>query len=284
MTVSGNCLTEAEGDGGDGGDGSPAGIEIPICRGNNGNTLLMYDSGTSYDRIGPNLFGMSFVSEMDQFRSSKSITSSRLNTIRIVSPTRMILINSSSEAGGCTYTSIIYLDFVRDDPAIRCGKIIYVSPLATPKPSTPTPEPKKVDPRIEGKYSARISVLSNACDSQAKSFAPSFQTANLSVSPENKLVLAAPSKRYELELSPLSFSFYSDKTKGEEEHLGIYTLDQPASDTFSLMMTLVRIPELQLSGNWLVNNQDGSKSCGGSIDLTPREIIAIPWHRGCLQK
>ncbi len=266
-TTSGQCKGEAVGDGG--GDGSAYTEEIPICRGNNGNTILMYDSGVSYDRIGPNLFAQSTVSEYDFLGNGNYTTEGQFMTLQIVSPTRMVLSHARTEAGGCTTAGVMYLDFVRDDPAVRCGKIIYVDPFITPEAPTPTPEPQDVDPPLEGPYQVRLGILSKACDPQARNLAPNFSNADVSLSPENKLVIDAASTKYELELSNLTYPFYSQKMAGEQDRYGIFSLQQPLDDTFILMLTLVQMPGRQWSGNWLVMNEDASQMCSGSIDLLP---------------
>ena len=270
-TVTGSCKLEAVGDGGSG-DGEPYTQEIPICRGNNGNTLLMYDSGASYDKIGPNLFASSFMDQMGYFQGSNPITRGGLETIQVVSPTRMILNHTNSESGGCSSSSVIYLDFVRDDPNIRCGKVVYMDPFTTPEAPTPMPKPQNVDPPIEGEYTARFGLLSKACDPQAEALAPNFPTASLSLSPENALAIQSPDTRYQLDLVPLPFEFYSEQTESVEKHLGIFTLQEPLADSYTLMMTLMQIPEQQWSGNWLVTNEDATQLCSGSVDLiSPKE-------------
>ncbi len=275
VTVSGKCKTDAvaAGDGG-GGDGQPYTTEIPICRGNNGNTILMYESGVSYDRVGPNLFAQSFISEFDLYGKGNYTTEGRFMTLQIVSPTRMVLSSAGTEADGCTTASALYLDFVRDDPAIRCGEIIYIDPYDTPTPPTPTPEPQNVEPPVEGQYQARLGMLAKTCDPAAKPFAPSFKTAGLSLSPENKLVVDAASTKYELELSNLSYPYSSQKTGEQQDRLGIFTLQQPVDDSFGFMMTLAQMPDQQWTGSWLVTNEDATMLCGGSIDLLPPDKAA----------
>ena len=114
-------------------------------------------------------------------------------------------------------------------------------------------------------------MLGKACDPEAQPFAPSFSTAELSLTEQNNLILDAASTRYELELSRLTFPYYSQKAGGEQSRLGLYTLQQPVDSTFGLMMTLVQMPDQQWTGNWLVSNEDASQLCGGSIDLLPPE-------------
>ena len=164
---------------------------------------------------------------------------------------------------------MVYLDFVRDDPAIRCGQIIYIDPWTTPEAPTPTPAPQNVDPPTEGQYQVRLGTLSKTCDPAAKPFAPSFTTAGLSLSPENKLVVDAVSTKYKLELSPLTYPYYSEKVGWQQERFGIFTLQQPMESSFGLMMTLVQMPGQQWTGSWLVSNEDAAQLCGGSIDLLP---------------
>ena len=158
---------------------------------------------------------------------------------------------------------------MRDDPAIRCGQVIYIDPWTTPEAPTPTPAPQNVDPPVEGQYQVRLGTLSKACDPAAQPFAPSFTTASLDLSPENNLVVDAASAKYELELSTLTYPYYSEKVGGEQPQLGIFTLQQPMDSSFGLMMTLVQMPDKQWTGNWLVSNEDATKLCGGSIDLLP---------------
>jgi len=267
-TVSGQCKSEAVGDGG-GGDGQPYTTEIPICRGNNGNTILMYESGTSYDRVAPNLFAKSFISEFDFYGKGNYTTEGQFLTLQVVSPTRMILSNARTEPDGCTTASAVYLDFVRDDPNIRCGHIIYVDPYRTPTPPTPTPAPQNVEPPVEGEYQVRVGLLAKTCDPAAKRFAPSFKTAGLSLSPENKLIVDAASTKYELELSTLTYPYSSEKVGGQQDRFGLFSLQQPVDKSFGLMMTLTQMPGQQWTGSWLVTNEDASKLCGGSIDLLP---------------
>jgi len=270
VTVSGKCKTGAvaAGDGG-GGDGKPYTTEIPICRGNNGNTILMYESGVSYDRVGPNLFAQSSISEFDLYGKGNYTTEGDFMTLQVASPTRMILSSARPEADGCTTASALYLDFMRDDPNIRCGEIIYIDPYRTPTPPTPTPPPQPVEPPVEGQYQVRLGMLSKTCDPAAKPFAPSFKTAGLSLSPENKLVVEAASTKYELELSTLTYPYSSEKVEGRQDRFGLFTLQQPVDDSFGLMMTLVQMPGQQWTGSWLVTNEDATKLCGGSIDLLP---------------
>ena len=269
VTVSGQCKAEAAGDGGTGGDGEPYTTEIPICRGNNGNTILMYESGVSYDRVGPNLFAQSQISEFDFLGNGNYTTEGQFMTLQVVSPTRMILSNARTETDSCTSSSVVYLDFVRDDPNVRCGQIIYSNPFTTPEAPTPTPAPQNVDPPVEGQYQVRLGTLAKACDPIAQSFAPSFTTAGLSLSPDNKLVVDASSTKYELELSTLTYPYYSEKVGVQQDRLGIFTMQQPMDNSFGLMMTLVQMPDQQWTGNWMVANEDATQLCGGSIDLLP---------------
>jgi hypothetical protein len=159
---------------------------------------------------------------------------------------------------------------VRDDPKIRCGHIIYISAYApAPKAPTPKPIPQPVDQPVEGQYQVRLGTLSTICDPAAKPFAPSFKTAGLSLSPENKLVVDAASTKYELELSNQAYSYPSADGGGSQDHLGIFTLQQPVTNSFGLMLSLVQMPGQQWAGNWLVTNEDATQLCGGSIDLLP---------------
>ena len=270
VATNGKCkLGAAVGDGLGGGGGKPYTQEIPICRGNHGNTILMYESGASYDRVAPNLYAKSFISEFDLYGKGNYTTEGKFLTLQIVSPTRMVLSNANAEGGGCTHASAVYLDFVRDDPNVRCGEVIYVRPWDTPTPVTPTPTPQKAEPPVEGQYQARLSLLTKTCDPAAKPFAPSFKTAGLSLPSENKLVLDAASTKYELELSSLIYNYSSQKEDVREDRLGLFTLQQPVDDSFGLMMTLSQMPDHQWTGSWLVTNGDASKLCGGSIDLLP---------------
>ena len=172
-----------------------------------------------------------------------------------------------AEKNGCTTANVVYLDYLRDDPKIRCGQVIYVAPWDEPQATTPTPEPQQVDPPVEGQYQVRLGTLSQACDPAAKAVVPSFTTAGVSLSPENKLVIDTASAKYELELSDQTLSSYTEKGTRPQDRLGIFTLEQPVNDSFGLNMTLVQMPDQQWSGSWLVSNQDGSQLCGGSIDL-----------------
>ncbi len=269
VVETGQCDMEAVGDGGVGGDGEPYTTEIPICRGNNGNTILMYDSGVSYDRVAPNLFAQSMVSEFDFLGNGKKTTEGQFMTLQVVSPTRMILSNAGAEAGGCTRASVIYLDFVRDDPNVRCGQIIYVEnyPWTTPEAPTPTPEPQKVEPPVKEPYQARLGTLTKSCDAGAKAFAPSFTSARLSLTPENNLVVDAGSTKYELEQSNLTYPYNVEGVEGQQNRLGIFNLQQPMDASYGLMMSLTQMPNQQWSGSWVVMNEDATKLCGGSIDL-----------------
>lgn len=269
VTVSGQCA-EAAGDGGSG-DGQPYTTEIPICRGNNGNTILMYESGVSFDRVGPNLYTQSFISEFDLYGNGNYTTEGQFMTLQVVSPTRMILSHARTEGDACTSASMVYLDFVRDDPNVRCGEVIYIDPWETPEPPTPTPEPQKIDPPIKGPYQVRLGTLGKACDTAAKPFAPNFTTAELSLTPENNLVIDADTAKYELELSSLTYPYSSAKMEGRQDRLGIFTFQQPADSSFGLMMTLMQMPSQQWTGSWLVSNEDAAQICGGSIDLLPPE-------------
>ncbi len=267
----GDCKIGAVGDGGVGGDGEPYTTEIPICRGNTGNTILMYESGVSYDRVAPNLFAQSSVTEYDFLGNGKKTTEGHFMTLQVVSPTRMILSNGTAEKDGCSTASVIYLDFVRDDPNVRCGHIIYVenNPWTTPEATTPTPEPQEVEPPVEGQYQARVGLPFENCDPAAKVFAPSFTSAGLSLSPENKLVVDAAAAKYELELANLAYPYDVEGVEGRQNRFGIFTLQQPMDNTFGLMLTLVQMPDQQWSGNWLVSDTEATKMCGGSIDLLP---------------
>ncbi len=264
ITTTGACKIVA---GGYGGGSEPYTAEIPICRGNNGNTILMYDSGLSYDRIGPNLFTQSSVTEFDLLGNGKKTTEGHFMTLQVVSPTRMILSNTGAKSDGCSTANVIYLDFVRDDPNVRCGEIIYVEPWATPEATTPTPEPQQVDPPVEGQYQARVGMLSQACDPAAKAYTPSFTSAGLSLSPDNKLVVDTGAAKYELELANLTYPFDVGGRENFHNRFGIFTLQQPVDSTFGLTMSLMQMPDQQWSGSWLVMNEDSSKLCGGSIDL-----------------
>jgi hypothetical protein len=277
-TISGDCSEEtaAVGDGaGGGGPIEPFSREVPICRGNNGNTILMYDSGSSYDRIGPNLFANMNISEWPDFYTEGFTTSSNLHTLRIVSPTRMVLTNTSSSSQGCTTTQVIYFDFVRDDPNVRCGLIRDLNPMPAnitpdPTPTVPTPAPFEDPPRV-GQYSVRAGIPVEGCDAPAKEFAPDFQTANLSFSPEKDLIMESPSSRYELQFTDQLIEYYSDLTQDDVAKFGAFTLDQPLTDQFQLRMDLIAIPGHGFAGNWLVTNPDGSQMCAGSIDLLPQQ-------------
>ncbi len=55
---------------------------------------------------------------------------------------------------------------------------------------------------------------------------------------------------------------------GVEMMFGVFTLEQPLTDPFQLMMDLVAVPGQGFTGDWLVTNPDGSQMCEGSIDLT----------------
>lgn len=264
----GQCKVPVTADGYTGEKGEPYSTEIPICRGNNGKTILMYNSGTSYDRVAPNLYAKSFVTEFDQTGKGNYTREGKFMTLHVVSPTRMILKNVDAEADGCTSSNVIYLDFVRDDPNVRCGQIIYINPYTTPRPPTATPEPKKVEPPVKGPYKVRLG-MPLACDAAAKPFAPNFTTANLSLSPENKLVIDTTSKKYELELANLTYPYDPGKEKPMQVRYGIFTMGQPLDNTFNFTMSVLQMPDQQWTGGWLVTNGDGSKQCGGSIDMLP---------------
>jgi hypothetical protein len=90
----------------------------------------------------------------------------------------------------------------------------------------------------------------------------------LRLSPENKLVVAAASTQYELELSDLKYSC-STQVSVHRECLGLFSLQQPLNNAFGLTMSLGQMPGQQWSGTWLVANQDASQLCAGSIDLLP---------------
>jgi hypothetical protein len=240
---------------------------IPICRGNNGNTILMYESGTSYDRIGPNLYGTSAVDEVQPLPNSEFVTKGSLQTLQIVSPTRMIETSSTAEGGGCNVSMSHELIYVRDDPAIRCGKIIDVPVSRTPPPTPPPPGTQPVEPPVEGLYPVRFGMITGTCDAAAQMYAPNFLAASLSLDPQNKLILDAASVRYELEQSSLPLRYSLSQTQDEFLRLGMFILQPSLADPFQLTMSLVQLPGQQWSGNWLVTNQDGSQKCSGSIDL-----------------
>lgn len=276
-TVSGGCYVESEavGDGaGGGGPVEPFSREVPICRGNNGNTILMYDSGQSYNRIGPNIFANTYSSEWEEYEPGVFITNGDLQTLRIVSPTRMVFTFTSSTSDGCTTTQVIYYDFVRDDPNVRCGKIIDLYPIPPnitpePTPMVPTPAPFEDPPRV-GQYSVRAGIPLEGCDAPAKAFAPDFQTANLTFTQAKDLILESPSALYELKLTDQLINYYSDRTKDDVDKYGVFMLEQPLNDEFQLMMDLIAVPGHGFTGDWLVTNPDGSQMCGGSIDLLPQ--------------
>ena len=265
MSSTGQCAG-AVGDGDTGGE--PFTIEIPICRGNNGRTILMYDSGVSYDQVAPNLFTQGFLTEFDLYGNGNFTTEGHFMSLQIVSPTRMILSNAQTQDNSCTTAAVVYLDFLRDDPNVRCGEIIYISPFTTPEAPTPTPEPEIVDPPVEGQYRARLGLVARACDPAAQPYAPNFTTAALSLSPENQLVLDTDKTIYELPMSNLTYPYSS---RDYEEHIrqGIFSLEQPIDSSFNLMMTLVQLPGQQWTGNWLVSSVDATQLCTGTIDLLP---------------
>jgi hypothetical protein len=272
-TQSGQCgegEVVADGYGG-GGDEEPYSTEIPICRGNNGNTILMHQSGTSYERVAPNLYVESSVIDIDLLGKGKITTEGSLTTLQVVSPTRMILSNAGMNAGSCTLASVAYLDYVRDDPNVRCGYITDISPYDTPEPPTPTPEPQKVDPPIEGEYQVRVGIPLKACDPAAQAYAPSFTTARLSLTAEERLVLETGTTRYELEQTKLTYSYRPEGAEDEQTLLGIFTLEQLLESPFNLTLSIFQMPAGQWTGNWLVTNEDGSQMCSGSIDLLPPE-------------
>lgn len=271
-TRSGQCgegQVVADGISGDGGE--PYSTEIPICRGNNGNTILMYQSGTSYDRVAPNLYAESYVNDIDLLGNGKITTEGRLTTLQVVSPTRMILANAGTDVGGCTSASVVYLDYLRDDPNVRCGYIIDISPYETPEAPTPTPEPQKVDPPIEEEYQVRVGIPMQACDPAAQPYAPNFTSALLSLAEEDRLVLEAGTTRYELEPTKLTYSYRPEGAEEEQNLPGIFTLEQLLESPFTLTLSIFQMPNRQWTGNWLVANEDGSQICSGSIDLLPPE-------------
>jgi hypothetical protein len=269
-TKSGQCRegqVVADGISGDGGE--PYSTEIPICRGNNGNTILMYESGTSYERIAPNLYAESYVNDIDLVGNGKITTDGRFTTLTVVSPTRMIFNNAGANAGGCTVAGVAYLDYVRDDPNIRCGYITEISPYDTPEPPTPTPEPQKVDPPIEGEYQVRVGIPLTACDPAAQAYAPNFTSAQLSLAAQDKLVLEAGATRYELEPTKLTYRYRPEGAEELQTRSGIFTLEQLLESPFHLMLSILQMPGGEWTGNWLVANEDGSQICSGSIDLLP---------------
>jgi hypothetical protein len=227
----------------------------------------MYESGTSYDKIGPNMFAKSSIEEMNFLGGPNYITTGSLQTLQVVGPTRMILNQSTSEGGGCNVSTTIVLDFVRDDPAVRCGKIIDIPLSSTPVPVQPTSEPQSVDPPLGGEYPVRVGLVLQACDAEAKPYAPDLSTATIRLSPENKLIIETTSNQFELEQTGVPLSFYSAKTFTSDHRYGIFTLQKTLTDPFNLSMTLTQIPGGQWSGNWLVSNGDASKTCSGSIDI-----------------
>ena len=271
-TKSGQCRegqVVADGISGDGGE--PYTTEIPICRGNHGNTILMYQSGASYERIAPNLYAESYVNDIDLVGNGNITTEGRFTTLTVVSPTRMIFNNAGANAGGCTLASVAYLDFLRDDPNVRCGYITEISPYDTPEPPTPTPEPKKVDPPIEGEYQVRVGIPLKACDPVAQTYAPNFTSAQLSLATQGRLVLEASTTRYELEPTSLTYRYMPEGSEELQTLLGIFTLEQPLESPFNLTLSIFQMPNRQWTGNWLVANEDGSQMCTGSIDLLPPE-------------
>ena len=86
--------------------------------------------------------------------------------------------------------------------------------------------------------------------------------------PENKLVVDAATTKYELELSPQTYPYFSGEA-GQQDRLGIFTLQQPLTNSFGLTLNLVQMPGQQWTGNWLVANEAAPQLCGGSIDLLP---------------
>jgi hypothetical protein len=177
----------------------------------------------------------------------------------------------SSEAGGCTMTHTAYLDFLRDDPAIRCSKIIEIDPDETPEPE-PTPEPTLPPlPPKEGDYTVRLAYIPKACDAQAKEALPDFLTAQggnirLSPAPDGGLAFEAHSGSYLLALGP-AFNYWSDRDNTHGSKQGMYSLEQPLDDIYQLSMTLMQVSEEQFGGTWHFFSQDGEQYCSGSIDL-----------------
>jgi hypothetical protein len=270
IIVSGDCKGKVVASGMGGGENDePYTTEVPICKGNQGNTILMYESGVSYDRISPNLYTQSSITSYDLMGDGNITTRGSFATLQVVSPTRMIIADNGAYAGGCTITSSIYLDYLRDDPAIRCGLVIYVDPWEAHETPEPTPEPMKVDPPVDEEYLASISTLAKTCDSAAQPYTPNFTAARLSLTPEDRLVVNADSTTYELALSTQTYSDETGPSEGRDYRQGIFSLQQPLEGAFTLTMTLYYMPGSQWNGIWLVLNEETGESCGGSINLLP---------------
>jgi hypothetical protein len=126
----------------------------------------------------------------------------------------------SAEAGGCTMTHAVYLDFLRDDPAIRCGKIIEIEPdpQDTPEPEPPVETPQPPLPPVEGQYTVRLATIQKDCAAQAKEALPDFLQAggaNIGLSPaqDGALMMETHAGSYLLALGP-AFDFSSDRGSG----------------------------------------------------------------------
>ncbi len=140
----------------------------------------------------------------------------------------MKLNNITSEAGGCTSTYSIYLDFLRDDPAIRCDKIIDAEPgsdssdssSTVPSPEPPVPPP----PPVESNFSVRLAYIDKDC-------------------------------------------YFLENPSRHGTMLGLYGMEQPLDETYTLSLSLFELSAEDFSGSWLIANKDGEKYCDGSIDL-----------------
>jgi hypothetical protein len=274
-TVSGNCKAEAVGDGmGGGGENDYYTKEVPICRGNNGRTILMYENGDTFQQTGPNHYVSGYMEEIENYGTGTYVTSGRYQSLQVLSPTRMRIDFVRSEKDGCTTTHSVFLDFLRDDPAIRCGKIIEITPEPKPTPletTVPTPTPVPPQPPVKVPYTIRLGVVKKDCVPQAKEALPDFlktggADVRLNLTQPGALMLETLSGSYLLALGP-EFNFMSMRDNSHGSMLGIYTLEQPINENYGLSLTLMQVSAEQYGGTWQVYSQDGEQYCTGSVDL-----------------
>ena len=204
---------------------------------------------------------------------SNYITTARLQTLRVVSPTRMVLTETTSEIGGCTIVTSIIFDFVRDDPNVRCGKIIEVEPDRQKTPIPPTVEPPlPPPPPVASNYSVGLAIINNDCDAQAKEALPGFLKAGdsadvrLNAAQDGSLSIETQAGSYLLALGP-AFKYMTTRDYSFQTRLGMYGLEQPLDETYDLSLSLMQLTAEQFSGSWQVSSKDGQQSCTGSVDL-----------------
>jgi hypothetical protein len=71
---------------------------------------------------------------------------------------------------------------------------------------------------------------------------------------------------YLLALGP-AFDYFSDKDGTFGSKQGMYALEQPLDETYTLALNMMQLSAEQFGGSWQVFSQDGEQYCAGSMDL-----------------